>query len=180
MFLGLDISTTCTGVCIIGEDGILKYSDSIKYNKSKKRDMLDKIEETKEFLLKNVKDKYEVKAIFIEDFLKKFAYGRSSANVIATLTGFNTTIGWILYEVFGIKPERVSFLKARKFLKINVDTKERLEIKKKILDYVVDTAPNFPYNQTKMGNPALEMFDRADAYVIAKYAYHTILDIPVT
>ena len=179
MFLGLDISTSCIGVTVLDKDGHLVLSDAIKLSKTTCKDLIDKIEFTRDFFVK-LKQTHEIKVIYVEDFLKKFKQGHSSANIIAMLAGFNTTVCWLCYDVFKIKPTKISFTAARNFLGIDIKgIKDKKLVKKAVLDFIIDKVPGFPFEKTRFGNPTFDMYDRADSCVVAKFAYYETTKVPV-
>lgn len=129
MILGLDISSTKTGVCCIGENGdliLLTYIETpsldkkaaAKKEKSSKRksskpkkvefeDIFDKISYIKEYF-ENFYETYpdieRITEIHIEEPLSKFAAGKSSIQTLKTLFQVNYSISFELYRIFNIKP----------------------------------------------------------------------------
>jgi hypothetical protein len=75
MILGLDISTSCTGVTIIDYAGRVILNTCWKF---KEEEMLDKLQSAKENILE-LRKKYPITEVFIEESLQAFRPGFSSA-----------------------------------------------------------------------------------------------------
>jgi hypothetical protein len=184
MILGLDISTSITGVAVVA-DGELVYYDSIDLRKYK--DVFVKATEMKEKLLDlyemyqcNNSGKlrfpncaeYPIEHIFIEQPFTFFNSGGSSAKTMAALQKFNGIVSWMIYELFEIKPEYVGATQARKLCGIKVPRGQKA--KKVVLEHLLETEKAFKIEYTRHGNPKPESFDRADAIVIAKAGYEIL------
>ena len=179
MILGVDVSTSITGLAIVA-DGSIVYYDSVDLRKYKnvfekgvvlKEKIVDLYEayqfSNEEFFLGN--SKYPIKHIYIEQPFTFFNSGGSSAKTMATLQKFNGIVSWFLYEIFEIQPEYVLAQSARKTVGIKVPRGEKA--KAVVLKYLLDTEPAFNVEYTKQGNPKPESYDRADAIIVAKAGY---------
>ena len=179
MILGVDVSTSITGLAIVA-DGSIVYYDSVDLRKYKnvfekgcvlKEKIVDLYEayqfSNEEFLLGN--SKYPIEHIYIEQPFTFFNSGGSSAKTMATLQKFNGIVSWFLYEIFEIQPEYVLAQSARKTVGIKVPRGEKA--KAVVLKYLLDTEPAFNVEYTKKGNPKPESYDRADAIIVAKAGY---------
>ena len=62
---------------------------------------------------------YPIDYVYIESALSMFAMGRSSASTISLLTKFNGIVSWLCYETFGVEPEYIPAVSARKKCGIN-------------------------------------------------------------
>lgn len=94
MILGLDISTSCTGVTILDYTGRVVLND---YWKFKEDDMFDKLERAKKEI-RELKKKYPITEVFVEESLQAFRPGFSSAKTILTLAKFNGILCWMIWE----------------------------------------------------------------------------------
>ena len=167
MILGLDISTAITGISIIDREGEIIICEAWRFqNKKKFPDLYAKAAEVKENLLK-VKMRYPIEAIYIEQSLWAFRSGQSSAKTILTLSKFNGIVAWLVYEIFDIKPEFLGATQARKLCGVPIKEKGG-DLKKVVLNFILDTEPYFCYDKTKFGNPVPGTYDRADSLIIAK------------
>jgi len=179
MILGVDVSTSITGLAIVA-DGSIVYYDSVDLRKYKnvfekgrilKEKIVDLYEayqfSNEEFFLGN--SKYPIEHIYIEQPFTFFNSGGSSAKTMATLQKFNGIVSWFLYEIFEMQPNYVLAQSARKTVGIKVPRGEKA--KAVVLKYLLDTEPAFNVEYTKKGNPKPESYDRADAIIVAKAGY---------
>lgn len=171
--LGLDVSTSCTGWCVLGPGGSLIDMGYITISKendlyTKAQVILDK--------LKVLKEEYNISSIYIEENLQAFRPGLSSAKTLLTLARFNGIIGYITQQLYDIKPEYVNVNVARKTngIKIIRKSKGGAPTKEQVLEWV-SSKINYDWptktlkSGPRKGQQVLEpgCYDAADAYVIA-------------
>ncbi len=171
--LGLDISTTCTGISILDLQGSVV---ALTYFKPKGTTLVEKAESLRLFLIdfynKNEITKFE--QVFIEQNLQRFRRGFSSAQVINTLARFNGMISYIVFQEFGVKPDYVNVNEGRKALGIKIP--RGTNAKEEILKWCQAkyTEINWPEKTLKSGprkglvilDPCC--YDIADALVTAR------------
>ena len=166
MVLGLDISTSITGVTILDAHGQVIFCDAWDFrNKKYFPSLFEKGRETKA-LLKALEEEFSVKSIYIEQSLQSFRSGFSSAKTLSTLSRFNGIVSWLCYEVFDLQPEYIAATSARK--KCGIKIPKGTKAKQCVIKYVVDNVPDVLIEYTKHGNPKPHCFDKADSWVIAK------------
>lgn len=129
--LGLDISTSCTGMAALRPDGSVIR---LAYCVPKGKTLVEKADSLRLFLhdfCRNVEDNNgvsEIKSVYIEQNLQRFRRGFSSAQVLNTLARFNGMISYIVFEEFKTQPQYVNVNEGRKSLGIKIprgsDTKE--------------------------------------------------------
>tara|TARA_R110002110_G_scaffold289167_3_gene503460 strand:+ start:1131 stop:1664 length:534 start_codon:yes stop_codon:yes gene_type:complete len=166
MILGLDISTSVTGVALIDNDG--SYVTTVSWNTKKPKELFEKAKIIHQ-LASDLKAEIEHKKldkIYIEQPLMFLSSGMSSAATITKLAKFNGMVSWLVYEVFGITPEYIGVTTARKSCGIKVPRGKKG--KDCVMSFLLDNEPKFTVEYTRNGNPRPEAFDRADALVIAK------------
>jgi Holliday junction resolvasome RuvABC endonuclease subunit len=175
MFLGLDISTSAIGLCIVEKNKKVKLISFLDL--SKEKTLFSKAEKFKNNLL-TIKSQYNVNEIAIEENLQAFRPGLSSAKTIVSLARFNGVCTYISSEVFGITPKFMNVNAARKLVGIKINRKSDKNTKEQILDFVKERDPSLVW-PTKIlkGGPrkgsvvlVKECYDMADAYVIAQSA----------
>ena len=172
MILGLDISTSVIGICVLN-NGSLHKVDFINLEKNK--NIFEKAEKFKEYLLE-LKKEVSVSSVGVEENLQAFRPGLSSAKTIVTLARFNGICSYIAQEVLGKEPIFVNVNSARKNSGIKIDRKSSKNTKEQILDFVALKEPNIAWPTRVMksgprkGNVVLlkGCYDMADAYVIAR------------
>lgn len=172
MLLGLDISTSNVGWCIL--DSTKQLIDANAIELSRKSDVFEKSKFVKA-ALQEIKAANKVDKIFIEENLQAFRPGFSSAKTIVTLARFNGIVTFLCHEVFEVKPEFLNVNSARKLVGLKIDRKSESSTKDQVLHFVKQKVPDFnwPTRTLKSGArkglviPADRCYDIADAYVIA-------------
>lgn len=173
MILGLDISTSCTGWCVLSESGSLIDLGYTKFKSGSS--ILDKADEMEAVLLE-LNRKYGVKKIFVEENLQAFRPGFSSAKTIVTLARFNGIVSYVASKVFSTEPNYVNVNVARKSMDIKIISKRKggKNTKDQVFDWVASRIEyEWPSKELKSGpRRGLTVlddarFDMADAYVIA-------------
>lgn len=166
MILGLDISTSITGITLLDDNGEVKVMNAIDTRKYK--NFFQKAEAVKK-VLTDLSNSYKVEEIFIEQSLQSFRSGFSSAKTLSTLSRFNGIVSWMCYSLWNLEPQYLAATSARKLCGIKVPKGEKA--KPVVLQYVLDNEPTFVVEYTKHGNPKPDSFDRADSWVIAKAGF---------
>lgn len=177
MILGLDISTSCTGWCVLDEHGSLV---SIGYIDLKKEKNVFKKAKTVQKKMSDIHISHEIKKIFIEENLQTFRSGFSSAKTLSTLARFNGIVSFICCEEFKIDPEFLNVNSSRRSLGIKLQREKDCgkSTKEQVLEWVSSSLGNTNYqwpirtlkSGPRKGQRVLESgcYDMADAYVIAK------------
>jgi len=173
--LGLDISTSCIGWCILDDQtGSVGAASAIVLKDIKC--VFDKALMVKEELYSIIND-HGVDTIAIEENLQAFRPGFSSAKTIVTLARFNGIVSWLSYECTSVKPNFINVNHARKAVKLKIDRKSSLSTKEQVFEWVkINGMEDFPW-PTKMlksgprkGRVIFDdsCYDISDAFVIAK------------
>ena len=164
MILGLDISTSITGYTILGLDGKIHQIGHWNFtNKKNFPTLFSKARYARE-QLSNLD--YPIDYVYIESALSMFAMGRSSAATISILTKFNGILSWLCYEIFGIEPEYIPAVSARK--KCGITIKRGTPAKEQVMKYVLDNKLLFSVEYTRTGKLKPRCYDEADSLIIAK------------
>lgn len=172
VILGLDISTTCTAVCVLNADTkehVKTYHASM-INDKKFPDFWSKVKHMKTLFDSEHDPNWEVQAVGVEEIAKRFTPGFSSANTIITLAKFNSILSYFLLEKYGITPQNINVRSARKQLGITIDKTSKIDKKQQVLEQIVGRFPDLPwiYKMYK-GKMKLVKYnqDRCDALIIA-------------
>ena len=163
--LCLDVSTSVIGLVILNDAKEIIHYDAIELDK--KLNIFEKAKQAY-VALQEIKNKFAIDAIVIEEPMKCFANTKSSASVIATLQKFNGIVSNSCYEIFNsIIPEYVNVNHARKVAGIQLE-KSSKKLKKKVLPQKEQT-----YIQVKkILSHEVELFkhqhssDIVDAYIV--------------
>jgi len=166
MILGIDVSTSITGYCILDlNDEIIKCGAWDTRNKNNYKNIYAKAEYIKEEICA-IKAQYPIQKVFIEKPFMFFGSGGSSAKTMASLQRFNGVVSWICYEAFQMMPDHITAQQCRKLIGLQVPRGQNT--KKEIVKWLLDKVPTFSVEYTKYGNPRPKYFDIADAVVVAK------------
>lgn len=162
MILGLDISTSKIGYCILDRD---KKIIANEFMKLKPLQLEDRAEIFYEFL-SVLNKKHNINHVYIEEPFTMFGGGRTTAGTMAKLQRFNGMCSFAVRRIFKTNPVLIPANKARKSVGLKI--KRGDDTKKKIIEWVEKKYPNdFVYELTNYGNPKPGTDDKADAVVIA-------------
>jgi len=162
--LGLDVSTSCTGICVLDADGNPILLSSVDLSKS--ISFIDKCSKI-QFELSKIQNEFKIDELFIEQDLQAFRPGLSSAHVINTLSRFNGAVSLICFQVFNIRPLLINVTNARNCVGIKINHKDKSKTtKEKVWEWVANRV-KFDWQFKKTGKLKTNSFDIADAYVIA-------------
>jgi Holliday junction resolvasome RuvABC endonuclease subunit len=164
--LGLDISTSITGVTVLDKNSNLLYNEFWDTrNKNKFPSLYSKADLITNKLIE-IKKRFKIDKIGVEQSLHTFRSGFSSAQTLSKLSRFNGMICLVCYQTFKIKPTLISASSARKSVGIKVKRGENA--KEKSFNFVLDIEPSFVVEYTRNGNIKPGILDKSDSYVIAK------------
>ena len=162
MILGLDISTSRIGYCVLDEN---KKIIANEFMKLKPLQLEDRAEIFYEFL-SVLRMKHNIDHIFIEEPFSMFGGGRTTAGTMAKLQRFNGMCSFAVRRIFKANPVLIPANQARKSVGLKIKRGE--DTKKKIIEWVETQYPkDFVYELTRHGNPKPGTDDKADAVVIA-------------
>lgn len=182
IILGLDISTSSTGWCIISQSGdVIEKIEMGFIDLSKEKSMFRKARIVKDQLTR-LHIMYSVDRVCIEENLQSFRSGFSSAQTLSTLARFNGMVSYLCYEEFSYDPEFMNVNTARKSIGIKLIRKKDggKPTKDQVLEWVSALSElegySWPTKTLKSGprkgktilDP--KCFDMADAYVMARAA----------
>tara|TARA_R110002124_G_scaffold116400_9_gene272908 strand:+ start:61519 stop:62043 length:525 start_codon:yes stop_codon:yes gene_type:complete len=169
MILGLDISTSIIGVCVLEDDKVVK-TDYIDLRKVS--GMLHKAQAVEDYINNNLKSE-PIEHIFIEEALMFFRRGGSTAKTMSILQRFNGIVSWLCFKEVGIDPQYISPISARS--KCGIKVPRGKKAKEVVMEHFLDSG-EFPIVYTRYGNVQKYCYDIADAVVVAKAGSKIILD----
>lgn len=172
--LGLDLSTSCCGYCVIESDdrSIVELGHISLKNVEGLFNKVDFVVPKITALMIGL----NVSKCYVEEAVMMFTMGMSSAQTILTLAKFNALISYHVRNQLGdanvawVKPNE-----ARKTCGLLMTTKKKaggLSVKEQCFNQL--SAPNgllshIRWDMTKTGKVKPESFDRADAFVVAYF-----------
>jgi len=117
--IGLDISTSCTGICVLDEQQDVKILTYLKY--PPKLSLWEKADLTRKTLAE-IKDEYDlnISHFFVEESLQKFRPGLSSAKTLTTLSKFNGIVCYLGRSTFDLDPVSINVNTARKAVGLKI------------------------------------------------------------
>ena len=167
--LGVDASTSATGVVIL-DDGKLVFYGAETFKGC--QTFWEKCDRLHDFFMK-LKEEHTVKAFFIEEPMKRFSEGFSSAETISTLQRFNGIVCYLARDVFGVDPTYVNVSSARKASGIKVTSKAKAggrNAKQQTFDHMMASdLSNIVWPKKQRSENIVDWAkDIVDAYVVAK------------
>ncbi len=169
MILGLDISTSIIGVCLLKDNEIVK-TDYIDLRKIS--GLLHKAKVVEDYMLHNLKDE-KIEHVFIEQALMFFRRGGSTAKTVSTLQNFNGVVSWLCFKLLELEPQYVTPISARS--KCGIKVPRGKKAKDVVMEHFLESG-EFPIDYTRYGNVQKYCYDIADAVVVAKAGSKIILD----
>ena len=180
MILGLDVSTSTIGWCVLSNDGVFVDCGFISLSKQKSLIIKAKMASSE---FSKICIKYPIETIYIEECLQRFTRGMSSAATITKLASFNGIIQYVSYEDFGVEPGLLNVNQARKSVGLKVQSQKKcgIQTKDQVFSWV-NTQIKYPWpTKVLKSGPRKgmvinlpECFDMADAYVVAQAGYCTL------
>ena len=177
--MGLDVSTSCTGICVIDSEKELDDNgshivvlDRIDFKKCVT--MWDKADRVKSELVSYMSKLGMTPTVFaLEEPLMGFQKGMSSAATITTLMRFNGITSWIGRQVFEVDPTYISAAHARKLcgVKLQKTSVAGMPQKEQVFRHMSEhDLKHVVWPVKKSGAPIDASRDMTDAYVIARAA----------
>lgn len=174
MFLGIDVSTTCTGIALIESSGRLVKASYVYL--SEHESIYEKAEAVRQELLAYVG--HDLTCISVEECLLGFRRGGSSSHTLITLARFNGTVAYIASDVFGVEPVTINVSSGRKSL--GIIHPKGSNVKEFVADWFGKQEPEHTWptktiargKQKGMTVNEKGAEDAMDAYVMARAALH--------
>ena len=174
--LGLDVSTSITGVCLVDRDvepdgtgNHVITLDRIEFKKCKT--LWEKADVVGTYLSGMSITQQQHMTVAVEEPLLGFRPGASSASTIAALLRFNGIVSYIARNTFGVEPVYVSASHARKLCGIKM---QRIAVagksgKDQVFDHMSAQDLSFMKWPVKKSGKIVDWAkDATDAYVIAR------------
>ncbi len=183
--LGLDVSTSCVGVCVLSDSWKFLESSSelspsnlvvldkidLKHKDLKSDTLWKKADFFKQSLIDMLVD-VRLDQIFIEDAVMRFTPGMSSSATITTLIKFNAITSCIVRDLYKIDPIHVLPSTARKTcgLKVQQKAKCRKSQKEQVFDLLAASdLKTIDWPKKVRSKKIVDWaYDCTDAYVVAK------------
>lgn len=178
--LGLDISTSITGIVVLEDT-----TDQVPFDPTKHLVHYEGVELAKhknfwirtthmKEALERVQAKYPVMdGIFVEEPMKRFAVGFSSAQTISILQRMNGIVCYLAFSMWSIDPTYINVTSARKKLGIKIVSRKKdpagRNAKKQTFDHMLaNDLSHIVWPLKRTGTPKDWVSDVVDAYVIGR------------
>jgi len=171
VILGLDISTSRVGLCLLDLNNNLIKADVIKLDTSQELEercihletLINNLNSSNHI---NSKKGYSILSVFIESPFIMFSGGKTTAATMSKLQRFNGMVSFMVRKALGLQPVLITANKARGLVGLKIKRGENT--KRKVIEWVEGRFPSdFKYELTRYGNPKPGTDDRADAVIIA-------------
>ena len=173
IILGLDISSSRIGYCLINENEELLLVDEIKLKPSQSLEERADIFKKEMECIKRSLQQEEVDYVFIEQPFMAFSGGKTTAATMAKLQRFNGMCSYVVHDLFGSPATLLQANKARGLVDLKIKRGDNTKLK--VIEWVSDKYPKeFIVEYTRHGNPKPGTDDKADAIVIANAGLKTI------
>jgi len=169
MILGLDISTSIVGVCVMNDNKIV-HAEYIDLRKT--GNFFEKARKVEDSL-KEIKKNHNIEHIFIEQALMFFRRGGSTAKTMSVLQRFNGIVSWQCYQLFDMEPNYVTPISARS--KCGIKVARGKKAKEVVMEHFIESQ-EFEIIYTRHGNVQKYCYDIADAIIVARAGTKIILD----
>lgn len=168
--IGVDASTSATGIVIIDDEQLLFYGAETFKKCNTFWEKCDRIHSYMDGLYKSFG---KVDSFFIEEPMKRFSIGMSSAETISTLQRFNGIVCYLTRDVFGVEPNYVNVSAARRACGIKVVQKKKAggkNAKEQVYEAMMASELSHITWPTKQRSDKIVDWSRdvVDAYVVAK------------
>lgn len=175
LYLGLDVSTSVTGICLIDSSSKILEIDRIEFKGCS--DFWQKADKVKDRLIDIRTRNVGNFCVALEEPLLGFQKGMSSAATITTLMRFNGIVSYISRDVFGVNPTYIGSAHARKLcgIKMQRTTIAGMNGKEQVFKYMSENdLKDVNWPKKKNGKEVDWSRDATDAYVIAKASFLSI------
>jgi Holliday junction resolvasome RuvABC endonuclease subunit len=165
---GLDASTSVVGITILDDLNVLLMTHVDLTKCSTFWEKCDVIEDE----LKKVFELYNPEVVVIEEAVKKFRTGFSSANTISLLLRWNGIVSYMVYKLINVQPTYISAGESRKLAGMKMLSKAKsggTSHKEQAFEWCMSgplVAVDFP--KTKTGKWKPFVYDIVDSYVLAR------------
>ena len=167
MILGLDVSTSIIGVCLLEDNKIIK-ADYIDLRKVS--GLLHKAQAVEDYINNNLKE-VKIEHIFIEQALMFFRRGGSTAKTMAILQNFNGVVSWLCFKLLELEPQYITPISARS--KCGIKVPRGKKAKEVVMEHFLESK-EFPIDYTRYGNVQKYCYDIADAVVVSRAGHYLL------
>jgi hypothetical protein len=178
--IGLDVSTSTTGIAVLSDDFRLV---ELSYVNTQKCETLWEAADAVRHVISRLNLNRQYVRLCIEESLQSFRSGFSSASTLSTLSKFNGIVSYMARVAFGIDPTYIQASTARKLCNVKLvkattqaERRDPLWTKRQVFAQMTAQHPELATFQFPMtrgtrrhsSRIANQAYDMIDAYVIAR------------
>jgi hypothetical protein len=176
--LGLDISSSITGIVLMDKDGTMLFMGHIPLTSVKDKNIFDKADAVIDWIKDNISDQFKIKRIFVEANAKGYSVGFSSADTLFTLAKMNALVSYLTHKWFGVPVIDVNVTSARSKIGYKNNKSVKKPVKEKVREFVLLNHPYLPFptrtvtvgKKKGMVVPATGVEDEIDAWILCRGA----------
>lgn len=173
--LGLDISSSITGVVLMDKGGSMVFMGHVPLTSTKYKNIFDKADAVLAWIQTELPD-IKVRRIFVEANAKGYSAGFSSADTLFTLAKINALVSYLTHKWFKVPVIDVNVTSARSRIGYKNNKSVKKPVKEKVREFVLLNHPYLPFQTRtvmvgkKKGQlvPASGVEDEIDAWVICR------------
>jgi len=181
LVLGLDISSSVTGIAVLEHSTSFDSQTHVRclrpIDMTKLKGLWTKVEFVNSALVTLHEEFPTISELCIEEPLKNFSSGLSSADTITSLIRFNGIVSYLCRQMWHVDPTYVNASHARKLLGVGVKRTALVgkNAKTQTFEHVMATELSHVTWPTKKksGKTVDWAMDVVDAYVVARSVFHT-------
>ena len=174
--LGLDISTSITGVALLDTSGEMVFMGHVPLTSKKYTNLFQKADAVLEWMKETLPKNVKVRRIFVEANAKGFSAGFSSADTLFTLAKMNVLVSYLSHKHFAVPVHDVNVTSARSKIGYKDNRSVKRPVKEKVREFVLLCYPHLPFEtrEVKKGKkkgtrvPVAGAADEIDAWVICR------------
>lgn len=173
--LGLDISSSITGVVLMDKGGSMVFMGHVPLTSTKYKNIFDKADAVLGWIQTELPD-VKVRRIFVEANAKGYSAGFSSADTLFTLAKINALVSYLTHKWFKAPVIDVNVTSARSRIGYKNNKSVKKPVKEKVREFVLLNHPYLPF-QTRtvmVGKnkgqvvPASGVEDEIDAWIVCR------------
>lgn len=167
--LGLDISSSCTGICLLEwntKTDHIELRELTYYKPTKKGNILERLYDTRNKMA-DIINRLKPDEIAIEDIIT-FMPRRSSANTIIMLAVFNRALAMLGFDYIEKAPTLYPVMAIRRGLQLGAEVPKKEDMPDLVSSHLGIT---FPWEYNRNNKIKSESYDKADALSVA--LFHT-------
>jgi len=161
-YIGLDVSTSVIGIAVVDENKKLHALEFLSLKKTKT--LLDKADVFRDHISQYAT--LDVECVIIEEALKIFKKGKSSAQILQKLSMINGMVSWIAKDTFKCKIVHYHSERARKIAWPDLVIRRGTDKKEIIRQKIAECYPQVVWMRNRNDVLIKQVYDMSDSAVL--------------